>query len=178
VFPAVTADLAAETGTGECLQRQPLSGIRVWLPSAAFMRRIEVWCASVGLPPGAACRPGVRKAPMVAAVTPHLSAGATVSPVKRICMFRFVHLQTNGAETFLMCRSLSLVDRERAIYARFADRIETGLPTRSRGTSARARAVSSAVHWSVRSADCYSVTPVPPPVTPSRLPRKLRLRQV
>jgi hypothetical protein len=75
---------------------QGRAGIRAWLPGAALMRRTEAWYSSIGSPPGAARRPGVRKAPLVAVATSHPAAGATVSPAMTICMCRFVHLQTNG----------------------------------------------------------------------------------
>jgi hypothetical protein len=73
----------------------------VWLPGAAFMQRTEVWCASAGSPRGAARRAGVRKAPLEAAFAPPPSAGATICPAKTICMSRFVHVQTNGADPLL-----------------------------------------------------------------------------
>jgi hypothetical protein len=66
--------------------------IRVWSPGAKFMQRTEVWCASIGLPPGVACRAGVRKAPVEVAPAPRPSAGTTVCATKTKSMGRFVHL--------------------------------------------------------------------------------------
>ncbi|SFU25895.1 hypothetical protein SAMN05192563_104330 [Paraburkholderia aspalathi] len=48
------------------------------------------------LPPGAVRRPGVRKVPLVAAVTSPPSAGTTVYPAKTICICRIAHVGTNG----------------------------------------------------------------------------------
>lgn len=67
----------------------------VLLLGAVFLQRTKVWCSSIGSPPGAARRAGVRKAPSEAARGAP-SAEGSVCPATAICVSRLPHALTNG----------------------------------------------------------------------------------
>jgi len=64
-----------------------------------------------------------------------------------------------GQETFLLCRSAARVDKERAMHARFAERIEERL--QALDVSSAAKSGSTVVSSSVRSDASYSAIAAP-----------------
>jgi hypothetical protein len=72
----------------------------------------------------------------------------------------------DGTETFLLCRSASRSEKEKAIHERFSKRIEEGLRPLA-NASRKAKLNWTVAHWNARSDDFWSETPAPRDATRS-----------
>ena len=73
----------------------------------------------------------------------------------------------DGSETFLLCRSASRSEKEKAMHERFSRRIEEGLQSLGRRIEKSQSALDRGT-WNARSGGSWNETPAPRRVTRSR----------
>ena len=67
----------------------------------------------------------------------------------------------DGSETFLLCRSASRSEKEKAMHDRFSKRIEEGLESLGRRIEKEPNGLGPRTSWNARSDGSWSETPVP-----------------